>query len=671
MKIASFFLFMVFILDPVKLFGTEFTLSENPEHFLKWAIEGISESREPANYAEYQLLLQLSRDIVCFDRTASTKLLAKAFEVAKSTEEQVKRLNFLEMLALYASPINRKLSTDALLLVKIPKDYQIDLCIQLKLLAIEFVLAHRQGLGRESEVLLNAERFCKKNKIVRKSDVLNDSSYAFADYVSLLEPELGKEIWTRMCPDRAWEKRLEIAEDLIHYAPESAVPELQSLLSSGRNKEFKIKVAVALYYAGQKAEARTAIARLTPEGAGRGQPLGDLIDHVAHSDPNEAARIALVAGHGTRIVLESVATTQPKQISSFLKHTDRAYTRSYALRLAAQSLAKEGDLGSAMELADAIRVGEQRCLALATIGEVSKNPELINEAIQIGLDHDLVGRSLQAVTASAIRALGVDEGKKMLLMAVPNLQKGWQDIRMFPMLLVVAQLDPYWALQAFRCGPAQEPRRNETVVSHSVSRLLPKLAPVDPAFVEKYLTEHGKAEHPQTLVRLKKECVDEIAKESVSEAKKFAERINLSAQAVDDRRLTFLYRTWQIVKSPQRVNQILEKFKLRDTSDKRRLVLEAAEMMIGWQEDYFRDIKGVVELAEELKDKSLADEVLSNASRLLFQLHQEKESLELLNRIQSPWQRAKALEWIAHGQLSPRPRERHSFLQGCEANEAY
>jgi len=670
MRKVRFFLYLFLIFIPVKLLGTEIAVSLNPEYLLKQAIEEIQESREPKNASEYHFLLQLANDIARFDKSVSSGLFAEASKMARAAEEQLERLKRLEMLALYSAPIDKKISTDALLLIKIPGDYQDNLRIQLKAIAIEYVLTHRQNLPKKNEILKKVENFCREHETLYKSDIISDSSYAFADYVSLLEPELGKEVWTRLCPDRAWEKRLEIAEDLIHYAPQSALPELHSLLSSGPNKEAKIRVAVALYYAGEKEEARAAIARLKPEGAGQGRPLGELIARIARSDPEQATRIATAMGSETgvrsamTIVLQCVAANRPKELPRFLEHMDNRYRRSTALRLAAESLAKKGELASAHKLADKITFGEQRCTALATIGEVSKNQPLINESLQLALKEDRYGRSLQAVTASAIRAFGVDEAKKMLLRAVPNLQTRWQDIRIFPVLLVVAEIDPAWALSVFKCGPAYEPRRNETVASHSVSKLLPKLAPVDPAFVEQYLTDHGKAEHPQTLSRLKNECVEEIAKDSVSEAKKFAERLDVPERTVDDRRLTFVYRTWQIVKSPRRVNQTVEDFKLHDPSDKRKLVLRAAETMIGWQEDYFRDVNGIIELTEALQDKSLADEVLSNAACLLFQLHENREAFDLLNRIQSNWQRAKALEFMARSQLVPRTRRRTSFLQG-------
>jgi hypothetical protein len=675
MQIAYFLLQIAMTVMPGIQPAGEIAPSREPRYLLEQAIGRVEESREPVDDAQYRLLLSLSRDMACFDKSTSVRLLAGAFKTASSTEEQTRRLDRLESLALHASVIDRGLSTDALLALASPDNGQSDLCRELKFLAIRLVLAHGRNAPEEPEITASAEKFCREQERIQKSDVGCDSAYAFAGYVSLLDPELGAGIWTRFRPDLAWNERLSLAEDLVHYAPRSAATELQELLKSAPDEESQIRTLVALYCAGEREIAVTGLAALKPEAIGRGRPLGDLFDRIARADPNLAVELAQkmgpergVAG-AMNIILEAIAATQPGQIERFLSYLDNEYQRAYRLLSAVQSLTTGGDLESAARLAREITVAELRCVAWAVIAESAKDRDMMREALQVAWKEDIYGRSLRSVTACAARAFGAGDFERMLLELLPDLPNRWEDLRLFAILNVVADRDPAWVLGVFKSCRITAPIPEGTILGVPYFELLPKLAPVDAEFMLGYLQEHAKEWDSSTQKSVKKECTESLARGSVAGATQFGQSLGLSGLDINHAYLEGIYRSWQIVKNPARVEQTLGRLGLRNSTSQRPVLLRAVEIMIGWQEDYFRNVEGVLQLADALTDKSLADETLSQGASLLYQLDMDRDAFRLLNRVRSPWSQAKVLESMAYPELFPRPRERISFLQGCWADE--
>jgi len=639
---------------------------EDANHLLKCAAERILDAGQPTEHDEYQILFKVSRDLARYDRSLSKKLLAKAFEAAKATKDDLDRAFRFEMVGLYAAPIDEKLSTAALLEVKVPQGYEIRAYTQLKLLAIDLVVAHRQDPDRKKEVLDRVKKFCSGHSEVHLSDIVSSPSSGLADYVALHEPELGRKMWMSLLPERAWEQRLEMVRDLVHYAPASAVGELRYLLNNAPDKEAKAQAAVMLYYAGERTEASSIIADLEA-AVGLGQPVGDLLKHTACYDGNEAMKLALNLGSemsvrdGVSIVLTVIAERQPKDLQRFLKKMDNAHRRSRAVVVAVQSLVKMGEIESARELAGTITVGQYRCAALASVAEASEDRGLMYKSLESAFKEDIYGRGLKSVTSCAIRGFGIDETKKMLLQAKPNLETKWDDRRMFAVLTVVVNVDRAWALEVFKRGPVESPRRNWDVAGHSVSRLIPLLVRADPNFIEKYLSEHGSKWEPKMLAKLKKECVDQIAKESLREARAFAKNVGVSLREPENKELELLYRASEVLRSPKDFNQIVKSFELHHPSEKEIILWKAVDFMFGVNDC---DIKEICELAGALDDRALEDKVLVSAVWGLFQQSKKKEAYELVEKIESPWRAAEAFETMAYLELVPRPRERWTFLAG-------
>jgi len=652
----------------------EITASRDCRYLLQQAISRVEKVQGPVDDTQYHLFLLLSRDAACFDRATSARLLANAFKIAVSTQEQTKRLHRLESLAIHASVIDRDLSIEALLIIRNAQNRKNLSCTELKSLAIDLVLAHSRNPSEEPDITSRAEKFCKEHERIYKSDIVSDSAHAFAEYVSLLDPNLGAGIWTRFRPDQAWDQRFWIAEDLVHYGSRLASAELQNLLKRAPNKESRSKTVVALYCAGDKRLALAALVDLNPV-VGRGQPAGDMLYRIACTDPNSAVEIAKSFGTemGVRdamsIVLEAIAATWPSQIRRFLPYQDNEHRRAYSLVSAVQSLTAGGDIKSATRLAREITVAEQKCVALAIVAECARDRELMDEALKLAWKEDLYGRSLRSITACAIRAFGVGDFEQMLPRLIPEVQNSWKDMRVFAIADVVAERDPAWTLDIFKGYSNTTPIPEPTTVVMSYLELLPKLAPVDSEFMLNYLQEHAKKSASLRDKSLRKKCMESLARESVAKAKQFAESLGLSKSDIDDRQLEVIYRSWQIVKDPTRVEQTLEQLRLQFPPDRRYLPMRSVEIMIGWQEDYFRDVEGVIQLAGALADRSLADEALSQGASLLYQLGVDRDAFRLLNRVQSPWWQAKVLESMAYHELFPRPRERISFLQGCWADE--
>ena len=448
MNKGRFFLCCILLFIPVKLFGNEVFSYKNPEFLLKQAAQLVRESNEPANISEYISLLQLAEKTARYDKSLSIELFQEAFTIAQNTQEQIERLNRLELLALYAAPADGKISTDSLLLLKLPEgDYQKDWRIQLKMMAIEYVLACKQNLPQKEDILRKAEEFCKEHMTVYKSDIVSGSSLAFTDYVSRLMPELSKEIWTRMYPEGALENRFWLAENNLYTSSQTSITELKDLLGTELDNRSKIKIVVDLYYAGQKEQAIAALAKYKPQGIGHGHPLSDLLNQIAISDPNEAIKLALrldnemkISG-AIRIVLEQVAMSHTEQLMDLIKYTDSKYSRASIFKIASQSFLKRNDPESAQKLSAAIENGETRSIALAEIAEYTKDPKLLKESMQLAIKDDVFGRSLREITAIAIRGFGIENAKELIIEELPGFQTQWQDSRFFGILAATAEYE--------------------------------------------------------------------------------------------------------------------------------------------------------------------------------------------------------------------------------------
>ncbi len=457
MKMQLVLLGFILLSIPFNSLSAGLEPQDNPEELLKRAAEEISGINGLADQTNLRRMLHVARDLARFDKPASKKLLKQAFRSAKATEDVVLRLWKLELVALHAAPIDEKLSTDALMLIKRPEDedYEATIRVQLKLLAIDAVLAYRQGLPGKGRALSKAKHFCKEHRKIREWDLMTNSSSELASYVSLLDPALGIRLWKGVGYSEGWKHRLKIANDLVHYGSELALPELRSLFRSASSERGRMTVAAALYSAGAREETLAVIKRVKHASVGVGSPLGDLIIHIARSDPDQAAQIALAMGSkdGIRdamtLVFRGAAKTRPKDIPALLKHMDNKHRRSTALLLAAQSLVKMGDLESARVMADKITIQKHKAVALATIAGFSKNLPLMEEALKITLEKDEYGSELRAAVQAAARALGVEQSENLLVDLFPNILTGWTDTRIFAALLVIADRDPEWALRAF------------------------------------------------------------------------------------------------------------------------------------------------------------------------------------------------------------------------------
>jgi len=323
------------------------------EQLLKLAAEELNEYADPDDYV---LPCRVSQALARFDRKAARQLLLKSFEVARATEDATRSVSRLEAVALYAAPLDEEVSLKALELIRtrVPQGASEEPYIKLKLLAIDMVIADARGRGEEVESLLKeARRFCDQRKGIRKSCVEEDSSVAFAEYVAMLRPQLGAGLWPQTDRAYPWRRRFAIAMDLVHYGSGDAPQEMRALARTAPDKDHTTAAAVALYRAGEIEEAIRLLEEIKPTLIGGGQPLGDLLEKVAASDPTEAVRLARTAGSEVALraaldmVVRGAAETHPEAVLDVLKLMGNQYRSQHALSQAAISFAQRGDMESA------------------------------------------------------------------------------------------------------------------------------------------------------------------------------------------------------------------------------------------------------------------------------------------------------------------------------------
>ena len=642
-------------------------------------VRAAKEARLAGDQAEFHALLDVGRGLARFERGPATAFLAQAFERAKAEKDAAERLRQLEAVALAAGPVDPNLSTAALELARAdPRCGAVDDRIELKVLAIDLALAYRKGSPDEAAILAKAKQFCKDHEFVRQSDRVAASYWALAQYVSYLEPELGIRLWQDMWPGLEWEERIEqtwdsrlgVAQDLVHYDAARALPVLRALLEATPDQGRKVRAAVAMYKAGAQDEAVALLSRLRPPAVGGGWPLGDLIARVAAADPQAALRLAATMGSddGRRsaedLAYQGAAAGRPKDVPKLIRDVKETYRRDSVLRTAADSLVRAGDLQAARQVADLNESQGHRSVILARIAEATKDVALMAEALGMARTAGHGGRMWQEATAAAIRAFGIKETESLLEQVEPELRAPqWKREDLYPVLLVVAEEDPAWALAVFKRGPNVPPKRGHTAPTGAVSYLLPKLAPEDGGYVADYIAKHGGAEHPQTLDALKEECVRQIARRSTADAQAFAARVGVKA---DTHQLEWEHRNAQVMTAGTRINEVLDGMTFRHPGEREGLVESAVSRLVGGPNDPLHHIDRILVLAGAMKDKALADKALGSAAPLLYACGEKKDALELIDKIQSPGRRAETLLSLARWELDPQPRRDRPFLAGWQ-----
>ena len=640
-------------------------------------IRAADEIRQAGAQAEFHVLVDVARGLARFDRQGAAALIAQAFERAKAAKELTERLGQLESVALAAAHIDSGISTAAIEILRADsRSAATDARIELKIMAIDIVLAHRKGSPQEVAIRAKAIEFCKLNKSLRQIDLGMESRWALAEYVSCLEPELGISLYQDMWSDserqerneRTWDARLAVAVDLVHYDAARAISVLRSLLEATADAGSKVRVAVALYKAGARDEAVALLDRLKPPAVGGGWPLGDLITRVGAADPQAALRLAATMGsdQGLRsaqdLAYQGAATGRPQDVPELIKDVKESYRRNSALRLAAEAMVSRGDLRAARDLADQINSSGDRAPVLGRIAEAAGDAGLMREAMRIARTAGGGGMSWGEVTASAVRAFGIKETEALLEQIEPELRDPqWGKKDLYQVLLLVAEEDPAWALDVFRRGPNVPPKRNHTTDTHAVSYLLPKLAAQDGDYVADYIAKNGAVEHPQVLVDMKWECVHQIASRSPADAQAFAAKIGIKA---DPYQLEWDQRNAQVMTAGTRINEVLEGMTFRHPDQRDELIRSAVSGLVGGPNDPFHHVDRIRVLAGAMKDKALADQVLGSAAPLLYACGEKKDALELIGKISSPARRAEAILGMTPWELDPRLRRDRLFLAG-------
>lgn len=641
------------------------------------ATQAAGELRQAGEAAEFNTLLEAGRLLARSDARTAAALVAKAFERAKAENDSEKRLAELEAVALAAGPIDRELSTAALRLVRADERCKrVSDRIELKVLAIDLVLAHRNGSPEKAGLIEKARKFCEDHETVWQMDRGTFSAWALVRYVSFLEPELGIGLWAERWPgirwerwaERTWDARLAFAIDLVHFDAARAVPVLRELVGATPDDGRKVKAAVALYKAGATKEATLVLGNLAPPPVGAGWPLGDLICRVAAQDPQAALRLAATLGtdDGLRgaqdLAYRGAAAGRPKEVPELLKDVRKSYRRESVFRAAAESLVRMGDLAAAREMADRIDSRGHRAVALARVAEAARDFDLMAEAVRQARTAGHGGRMWEEAAAASIRAFGVRRTIALLEEIAPETKApAWDNADLYSVLLVVAEEDPRWALEVFKRGPQVPPKRSHTVPTHAVSYLLPKLAYEDPQYVAAYIQSHGEAEHPQRLEALKQECVREIARRSPDDAAAFAKAVGAKRHSYD---LETEHQIGRIMAAGARVDDVLAGMTFRHPDESTSLVTRAVDRLAGGPNDLLHHTDRILAMARAMKDKALADKALLQAVWHLYAAGEKQEACRLAEVIGSPNRRAEAFLAMARQEFDPRPRALRSLLAG-------
>jgi len=642
------------------------------------ATRAAGELRQAGEAAEFNTLLEAGRLLARSDARTAAALVAKAFDRAKAENDSEKRLVELEAVALAAGPIDRELSTAALRLVRADERCKrVGDRIELKVLAIDLVLAHRNGSPEKAGLIEKARQFCEDHETVWQMDKGTFSPSALAEYVSFLEPELGIGLWAERWPGIRWERwagltwdaRLAVASDLVHFDAARAVPVLRELVGATPDDGRKVKAAVALYKAGATKEATLLLEKLAPPSVGGGWPLGDLICRVAAQDPQAALRLAATLGtdDGLRnaqdLAYRGAAVGRPKEVPELLKDIRESYRRESVFQAAAESLVRMGDLATAREMADRMDRGSgHRAVALARVAEAARDFDLMAEAVRQARHGGRGGRMWKEAAAASIRAFGVRRTIALLEEIAPETKApAWDNADLYSVLLVVAEEDPRWALEVFKRGPQVPPKRGHTEPTGAVSHLLPKLAYEDPQYVAAYIQSHGEAEHPQSLEALKQECVREIARRSPDDAAAFAKAVGVERHSYD---LETEHQIGRIMAAGARVDDVLAGMTFRHPDESTSLVTRAVDRLAGGPNDLLHHTDRILAMARAMKDKALADKALLQAVGHLYAAGEKQEACRLAEVIGSPNRRAEAFLAMARQEFDPRPRALTSLLAG-------
>ena len=649
--------------------ATEPAVPEPAEALAKRAGRELSKAGDDA---EFDVVIRVCRVLARFDRALSSELLARARDAAKFISDPLERLSRLELLALQAAPVDRNLSSDILLELKPSEEAKKDLRIQLKMLAIDLVLAHRQGLPTEADLMRQVKEFCERHTGVMDFDVRTYSSDAFADYVSRLESGLGIRLWQDIPPKRAWRDRLNAVRDMVHYRHADAVKEIRKLLKVAHDEEAQGDAAVVLYKAGLTDEA---IARLRQieytERARISRSLLDLTPRVAAVDPEQATRIALSMGSefAVRSAMNAVAkggvANHPRAILELLKYQDNKSNRQSAISQVACSLAKKGEHQAALELTGRIRRNGLKAMVFATVGEITADRALLADAMRLAWEAK-DGSCTLPVMYYAISALGIREAVKLVEETVLAQEYDFSS-KLYGILSAAADYDAEWAFAIFQPTVAKlpDPPRGPW---KRVFHLLSKLVAARPDFAAEYIEKHCEKAPAQELGELKRRCVMRIARRSRPEAESFAKRVGIfeanAPYRVRSRSLVREHTFSQIQAAGPKINEVLKDLESRKVPEWRYLV-EASAIALCFAPGYRPDrIQPVLEMTSAMGDKALADKALAAAACRLYEEGAKDKAMKLVEHIESACRRADALSKMAQEELDPTPRDRRPFLAG-------
>lgn len=631
------------------------------------AVKEVADAPNP----DFDVLIQLSRDLARFDRPTASGLLARALKLAEATKKQETRLLRLEMVALSAAPVEEGVSTAALSQIKVPDVWKKDPRIGLKMLAIELVLTRRHGLPGDIDLIERTKTFCEKHKTIWQIDVGAGSHYAFADYVSRMDVEIGRFLWEDMQPERAWKGRYELLNDLIHYRSGHAVPVARELVKSAQHPREKEKAAAALYRAGAETEALDAVLHLVKPLIGEGQPIGDLIEAVAVDDPEKATELVLglksprSVMDGLDMVARGAVVKHPEAVPDVAKHMTNAVRHDYALERAAAALARKGKIKEARKMTRLLRRPRSRWQTeLAVAGGAGDHETVIRLVTGKGK-----AERPDNVWIWLRRSVGFEKTKETILAIYPELRGNWKNEKFFSLLMYVCRDDPAWALDLLKRGPDEPARNTSGKLSVSLSWVLARTAPLDPDFVAEYIKKHGAKEDRFERRYLIGRCALMIAETSVERAEAFQKHLWTPDNEGDRppaRREELVKTNWatRIAAAADKANDVLLQSPFQSKSSRREVLRNSLSRL---PDGGARNVPAILKLIGALDERETADYVLRYTANNSWR--DEEDALKLIDAIKSPWVRAGTLCDRAEHRLDPRPRLHHSILMGWHVRQ--
>lgn len=638
--------------------------------------QAADELRNCGDQIDFELLLRIAQAQARFDRESAIDLLSRAFEMAQAETDTLHSLRDIELVAMYASPIDDALCTKALRWIRrnVPERALEEPYIRRKMLAVNMAVAHVDGPpGFLEDLVGQAEAFCRNSESIWKHDVGTSSRVALAEYLAMLNPRLAAGFWPTNGDLRAWRRRLDIASNLVYHRSAVALDEINDLIRTAPNAQEKVAAIVALYDVGKEEEAISQaislLEEIGPTEIGEGWPLGDLVGHVAAKDPEGAKRIALLASseHDRRaalgLVIRGAAKDHPEAVFELAQRMENDYWKDYVRQQAAISHAKRGDTKSALEVAEGIRRKELKNSVLLAIARVEREPKQFEEVLRLAWEKAEHPGNLWPITAAAMRALGVKDTIRLIERTRPKRVVPSYHDKICAALALTARYDPAWSLEVFK-----EPQTTTSVPSHPlqsvlVRSLLPWLARVDPQFVAQYIEEYAAEEERCDLRNLISQCLRGMAWRSGSEAEALSRRLGRlidNPEPVSPDSIQEEHQVAQIVAAGKNVNQVLADMN-RSHKELRSLLQRALAHHLRWP---IPDTVAALELAASLEDKDFADEAFGALALSAHSRGQEQERRNLMEKISSPGQRARALWDMARRELDPKPMNRRPFLAG-------